>query len=379
MSTVETVADMRAWMQVPGPGPYLATHSVGCLPLAARTALERHFLDPWAREGGDAWPAWLAAIDRFRASLAALLGGMPDDYCPQANLSGALARLLGAIPRPLARRRVWLAHEDSFPSLAYVLGRAGLLGHALRLIPREHSPSDPATWAGALDDDVLGALLTHVHSNTGAVAPVSQVAKMCAGRGIYTVVDVAQSAGILPLDVAAFGADAVLGSCIKWLCGGPGAGWLWLRQGLAERLEPVDVGWFSHAEPFAMDIHDFRYAPDARRFWGGTPSVAPYAMAAASLEWLAGIGIDRVRAHNRALAARLGAALPPRWRARLPTGEYGGTLCLDALDPAAAADAAAALRAIGARFDVRGSVLRLSFHLCNGEADADAVAAALSN
>lgn len=379
MATVEPVADMRAQMQVPGPGPYLATHSVGCLPLVARKALEREYLSPWATQGGDAWPGWLDAIDGFRAALATLLGGNARDYCPQANLSGALARLLGSMPRPLARRRTWIAHEDSFPSLGYVLAKAGGLGQSLRLVPRERPASDPRTWESALDDDVLGVLLTHVHSNTGVVAPVAQVASLCAGQGIYCVVDVAQSAGILPVDVAGFGADAVLGSCIKWLCGGPGAGWMWLRPGLAEALEPIDVGWFSHAEPFAMDIHDFRYAGDARRFLGGTPSVAPYVMAAASLAWLAQLGLDRVLAHNRALAARFARALPPRWRGRMPAGEYGGTLCLDAASEDEAVAAASALHAIGARSDRRGTVLRLSFHLCNDEADADAVAAALES
>ena len=215
MWAMDAIARARGEMQVPGPGPYLATHSVGCLPLPARAALEREFLAPWAEQGGDAWGHWLAAIDAYRAALAALLGGDAQDYCPQANLSGALSRLLGSLPRPAAHRRVWLAHEDSFPSLGYVIGRAGLLGHALKLLPRERSPADPATWAEALGDEVQGVLLTHVHSNTGAVAPVAEVAALCARRGIHSVVDVAQSAGILPLDVAGFGADAVLGRATR--------------------------------------------------------------------------------------------------------------------------------------------------------------------
>src|ERR1700761_8496579 len=82
---------------VPPGGPYLLAHSVGCQPVAARNALERHMLEPWAAKGGEAWPDWLAAIDDFRAALARLLGGAAADYCPQPNLSAGLFALLSAL------------------------------------------------------------------------------------------------------------------------------------------------------------------------------------------------------------------------------------------------------------------------------------------
>src|SRR5258707_405115 len=111
---------------------------------------------------------------------------------------------------------------------------------------------------------------------------------------------------------AALGADVVLGSCVRWLCGGRVAGFWWLGPGLMRQLKPVDVGWFSHADPFEMDIHSFRYADDARRFWGGTPSVAPYAIATAGLELLGAVGIEAVLAHNRALIDAFLQAAPHR-------------------------------------------------------------------
>jgi hypothetical protein len=200
------------------------------------------------------------------------------------------------------------------------------------------------------------------------VAPVAEIAGLCAERGILCIVDVAQSAGILPLRVATLGADVVLGSCIKWLCGGPGAGFLWIRPGLIERLEPVDVGWFSHENPFDMDIHSFRYAQDARRFWGGTPSIAPFVVAAASLRHIHSLGVEAIHAHNRRLVQVFTDALPPAWRARLPAWPFGGTICM-----ALGADfdaVTAALAATGAQFDSRADVIRLSFHACNGEDDA---------
>lgn len=357
---------------VPGDGPYLLTHSVGCLPRVAREALEENFLQSWATRGGNAWPDWLQQVDGFRAALAQLFGGSPAEYCPQTNLSSGLAKLLSALPASPAGKHTLLAAEDSFPSLGFVLQQAGRQGLTTRLIPRTQLPDDIHTWSEALTPDVRVALVTHVHSNTGRVAPVEEIARLCAAREILCVVDVAQSAGILPMNFPALGADVVLGSCIKWLCGGPGAGYLWIRAGLIEKLEPVDVGWFSHDDPFEMNIHSFRYAKDARRFWGGTPSVAPFVMAAASLRHIHALGVEKIHAHNRRLVQAFREGLPPSWRARLPAWPIGGTLCI-ALGAEFGA-VTGALQAANVQFDSRGDVIRMSFHAFNAADDALRVA-----
>ncbi len=363
----------RADFHVPGPGPYLLAHSAGCLPRAAAAALLSEYVEPWAEHGGDAWPRWLGVIDRFRAALARLLGGRAADYSPQANLSGALARLLGAMPAPAAKR-VWLLSEDAFPSLAFALRGARRLGFDFRIVPREHRPADVDTWADALTADVCGVLVMHAHSNTGVIAPVAEMARLCRERDVWCVVDVAQSAGILPVDVEAWGVDAVLGSSIKWLCGGPGAGFMWVRPERLAALQPSDIGWFSHARPFEFDIHSFEYAPDARRFWGGTPSIAPYVTAAKSIELLLEHGIAHIRAHNLQLQRAFMAALPDRWSARTTIEGHGGTICLPlAEDLARVRDA---LAAAGIRVDFRGTTVRQSFHLYNTLDEAYAAAAA---
>jgi selenocysteine lyase/cysteine desulfurase len=357
---------------VPGRGPYLLTHSVGCLPRVAREAVESSFMQPWAERGGDAWPAWLQRMEDFRSALAALFGGIPAEYCAQTNISSGLVKILSALPQAPADKRTLLAAEDTFPSVGFVLSQAQRCSYLLRLMPREHRPDDIRAWSDALTSDVRAVLVTHVHSNTGRVAPVAAIAKLCAERDILCIVDVAQSAGILPLSYPALGAHVVLGSCIKWLCGGPGAGFMWIRQDLIEALEPVDVGWFSHADPFEMDIHSFRYADDARRFWGGTPSIAPYVIAAAALRLIREMGVDAILAHNRRLVQAFTEELPSAWRARLPTWPVGGTLCVPL--GAELKSVVAALNAAGVQFDCRGDVIRISFHACNSVEDAIHVA-----
>jgi len=364
----------RDAFHVPAPGPYLLAHSAGCLPRVAEARLGSHYLAPWSARGGGAWETWLAEVDGFRAALAALLGGRVEDYCPQANLSSGLSKLLAALPPPQGARRRWLIAEEAFPSLGFVLHQARRLGFELRMLPRGGEVADPATWQAEIDERVHGVLATHVHSNSGVVTPIEAIAATCAERGALCVVDVAQSAGVLPLDVATLGASAVLGSCIKWLCGGPGADFIWLDPALTARLDPPDVGWFSHAEPFEFDIHRWQPAPDARRLWGGTPDIAPYVLAGESLRLLAGAGVAAIREHNLALQRRFVAALPPAWRSRVPLAGRGGTLCL--APGAALADVRRRLDALGAHYDQRGDVLRLSFHLWNDLAQAQALAAA---
>lgn len=366
--------DHRSLFHVPGPGPYVLTHSADCLPRSAAEALHTRYLEPWQNRGGEAWGAWLDAVEAFRIALAALLGGAAPQWCPQVNVSSALTKLLGALPTPDPARAVWLLHEDCFPSMGFVLQRAARLGHQLRILPREQDPGLLATWEHAFAPDVRGVLLSHVHSNTGRVAPVEDVAQQCRERDVLCVVDVAQSAGILPWSVEGLGADAVLGSCIKWLCGGPGAGFLWLRPDLCAQLEPIDVGWFSHSDPFEFDIHHFEPAADARRFWGGTPDVAPFVVAAQSLRELRSVGVPTIFEHNRRLTGLFSEALPSRWRAEIRTDGYGGTLCMLAGEQAGRVSAR--LAADGVRFDRRGDTLRLSFHLCNDAADAARIARA---
>jgi selenocysteine lyase/cysteine desulfurase len=359
---------------VPPGGPYLLAHSVGCQPLTARAALERHMLEPWATRGGEAWPDWLSAIGGFREALARLLGGQATDYCPQPNLSAGLFAVLSALPRRPGRD-VILASAHTFPSLGFAAQQMERLSYRFVLIPEDRNPGEYETWDAALTESVALVLVMHVHSNTGVVAPVAEIAAQARVRGIFSVIDVAQSAGILPIDVNTWGADAIIGSCVKWLCGGPGAGFLWIDPEKIETLAPMPVGWFSHAEPFAFDIRDFRYAPDARRFWGGTPSIAPYALATAGIDLITDMGVDAVLAHNRALIARVAGHSPEAWQAPFDREGRGGTICLQ---PRSAIDTVVKrLSQGGCRFDRRGDTLRLSFHLWNTTDDADRVAACL--
>lgn len=341
-------------------GSYLLSHSVG-LPVRGARNVADEFFDTWEHRTFDAWPRWLHGIDEFRSTLASLLSTDASSICPQSNVSSGLTKVLDAMHHRFDTPRV-LISEDAFPSLGFVCERSG---YDVRFVPDDADVADPSVWAGLLDGiDV--AVITHVHSNTGTAVPVADIAATVRAAGAISVVDVAQSVGVIPIDLGEWAVDVVVGSCVKWLSGGPGAGWLWASPDVIERSRPTDVGWFSHEQPFEFDIHDYRDAHDALRFWGGTPTVLPFLLAAHSISALDGFGVDAIRTHNLALTDRLVDRLGPDVVSPHERGRRSGTAIVRA-----GPDAVDHLARHGIEVDHRANGIRVSPHLYTSTDDLD--------
>lgn len=357
-------------------GIYMLNHSVGRPPLSARDAAHAGFFNAWDEGSPELWNSWLAEIDRFRQALATSLGGKEDNYCPQTNLSSALTKILGALPRDPARNVLVYTAAD-FPSMGFVLSMAEKAGFELRCIPADSDFGSLDPWATAIDDATAFVLVTHVHSNTSRQIDVTDVCSLARGHGAMTVVDVAQSAGVVPIDVNDWNADFVVGSCVKFLCGGPGAGFVWINDSILAECEPTDVGWFSHANPFEFDIHNFRYAENAQKFWGGTPSVLPFVVAANSIELLTNIGIEAIRSHSLALTRELiEIAGETNVVTPLEDDHRGGTVVLHFGDKQE--NVLKALQDANVYFDVRPTGIRLSPHIYTSDKEIETVRRALS-
>ena len=353
------------------PGIYLLNHSVGRPPRNARAAAEQGFFEVWEHGDEQVWPRWLAGVDRFRDALGTLLSGDMADFCPQTNLSSALTKLIHALPQRPGKSTL-LFHEQDFPSMGFVLQAATRLGWRSRMIPTGVDPLHLDNWRDYLSDDIGIVLITHVHSNTSARLPVAEITRLARERDVISIVDTAQSIGVVPIDLGSWQADFVLGSCVKWLCGGPGAGFLWGRPESVTQCQPIDLGWFSHAAPFEFDINDFRYADGVLRFWGGTPSVLPFVVAANSIELLLEISIDSIHQHNLAINQRVIDRLDEQC-VITPTApaQRGGTLVLNFGERQGAIEQR--LRAAHVHFDSRPTGLRMSPHIYNSSAEIDQV------
>lgn len=350
--------------------PYFLSHSVGCLPKSSEQFLADNLMMPWKTSGGDAWGNWLGVVDGFCLALSKLLGGQASEYCPQTNLSSGFSKFLQALPKPDPKRNRIVMDADAFPSMGFVVKGLESLGFKLVLLEHQVSQSQLQTWQDNLDESVLCALITHVHSNTGRVSDVTSITELCSQQGIYSAVDIAQSAGILAIDLTKWNADIVLGSCVKWLCGGPGAGYIWVNPKLINSLVPVDVGWFSHQNPFEWDIRHFECADSAKRFWGGTPSVAPYALALNGINTILDVGVAKVFEHNRVLAKPVVQAFQPVLLTPINMSQTGGTLCLH-LDDHSLNTLQQKLDGQACHYDTRGNTVRLSFHIYNSQRDVD--------
>ncbi|MCX2982995.1 aminotransferase class V-fold PLP-dependent enzyme [Halieaceae bacterium IMCC14734] len=357
-------------------GIYMLNHSVGRCPKNTAQIIQDHYLTPWQQLGTELWPTWLSHVEEFRRNIAGLLKVDWQDVCPQTNLSSALSKLLPALPRTPGRDVIVYSEQD-FPSIGFVLQKAQRDGFKLRCITADHDPLDLQTWQDHLGNDCVCALITHVHSSTSMRVDVAGICALARQSDIVSIVDIAQSAGVVPIDVNDWQADFVLGSAVKWLCGGPGAGFLWANPALVTQCQPVDVGWFSHEDPFEFDIHHFRYADGVLRFWGGTPSVLPYLVAANSIKIIDEIGPEAIHAHNQILNQRIINHLPesvvitPQ-----DTQNRGGTLVLNFAGQQSSVMEKLAQEKI--QFDARPTGLRLSPHVYNTTEEIDEVIACLN-
>jgi kynureninase len=154
--------------------------------------------------------------------------------------------------------------------------------------------ADEDEIVAAIDERTLLVPISHVLYKTGEIQRVEPIVRRAHEVGAYVVLDAYQSAGVVPLDVTALGVDFATGGSVKWLCGGPGAAWLYVRPDLAERLEPLLVGWQAHARPFAFEP-ELEYAPGAARFLTGTPNVPALYAATAGYDVIEEVGVDVIR------------------------------------------------------------------------------------
>lgn len=358
-------------------GHYLLNHSVGRPLKSAEASFRQQFFQPWQTLPAEPWDQWLSIIDDFVQGLAHLFGGDKYDFCPQVNVSSALTKLLTAMPMPAQGKLTILMAEQDFPSLGFVFQKVLPEKLTIRFIPKNENLASADSWDRYLTPDVDIALITHAYSNTGIAAPLTSILPIARQRNILTILDVAQSAGVLPMNLSKLAPDAMIGSCVKWLCGGPGSGYLWLSTALNQQCKPRDVGWFSHQNPFEFDIHHFEYHQTMLKFWGGTPSITPYALSSNSIKYFTNLGIDNVRKHNLELQNSIIAAMHNFVKSPIETEGRNGSVILHFGDKQA--DILTGLQKHKVIVDERYLGIRVSPHIYNDQQDIDAIINAVSS
>jgi kynureninase len=333
---------------------YLANHSLGRPP--DRMAEDvRAALDAWYRDMDGAWALWLEGRERFRALTARLVNApRADCVIPKTSAGQGLRAVLNALP---GTPRV-VTTDGEFDSIDFILRVYRDRGRiALGMLPWR-------ALSGAGADLVV---LSTVMFRTGEIVPdLGERIRDAHRAGARVLLDVYHHAGVLPLDLAALDADFAIGGSYKYLRGGPGACWLYVRPDLVECLRTLDTGWFAKQDVFAYARPEPpQFAPGGDAWLESTPPVLAPFQALAGLEFTLEIGVAQLRAYNLAQKQALAAMLGRRGIAALGAGEdYGAFVTLAHPD---AAGVAQALQTRGVKTDARGGYLRLCPDVLNSD------------
>jgi kynureninase len=276
---------------------YLVSHSMGAPPEGARLALDAYWR-AWAENGPEAWDGWLAEIAAAADTLGRIFNAEPGTVSLLPNVSLAMAAVASAIDFKAGRDEV-VIEELQFPTVSYVWDAWQRYGARVVRVPSNDGRTmSTDRLCAAIGERTAAVVLSHAAYVSGAVIDAAAVAARCRETGALFILDAYQTTGVYPYDAQALGLDVVAGGSHKWLCGGPGCGFIYVRPGLRARLQPAVTGWMGHAEPFAFEPAPIRLAGGAHRWNTGTPTVPGYLAARPGHEAILAIGVPAIRAHN---------------------------------------------------------------------------------
>jgi kynureninase len=371
--------DWDAWRaEFPGlqQRTYLNTVSLGQLSLRSRSAVNR-FLDLWTEYGASAWYGfWLKEVNELRGEFARLINAGIDEIAILPNISSALAAVASCLDYQ-TRPRV-ISCELDFPTLPYHFQARHAEGVESVLLASPDRVSVPLEdFARAIDQRTALVATCRVYFTSGYIQDVQALAQMAHAQGALLLVDDYQGTGQLPIDVKAAGVDFLVTGGLKWLIGGPGVAYLYVRRDLAARLQPRIAGWFGHRRQFDFDPHAFEYRPDAARFEAGTPAVAAVYAGKAGLEIINEIGPVEIRRRTAALNQDLAARLRDHgYRLRIPADPHkqAGITLVELAEPM---QVTRSLAERGIIVDKRPGVIRISPYFYNTFAENEIVVQAL--
>ncbi|MGV8985468.1 MAG: aminotransferase class V-fold PLP-dependent enzyme [Cypionkella sp.] len=364
---------------------YFLYHSIGQYPGKAKdlAGAMAEFAVSWGTADDGQWAYALGKrqnfIDRWRAIIKAPEGSLTTFE----SVTQAFHALLTSLPPGHLKGRKVLVGADCFPSNHFLLqGMAERFDFTLKTVPLRQGAShvEDEDFMAEWTPDVGLALLTWVSSTTSH--RINLRAMVAHGRrmGSLIGVDITQGAGLLPFDVMSPEVDFAVSTSLKWMCGTPGAGILYLAPRLIPHCQPELRGWFSQPNPFNWDINNFAYADDIRRFDNGTPGVMAALASLPALTWHAGQDQAAILAHNRRITAHLIAAADEMKLALLTPRapeKRGGSVMVRLPDSHVAAQVVTDLRAQGITTDARGQTLRLSPGIMTTDAGTDRLLVAL--
>ena len=324
------VAAWRAQFPTLARCTYLINNSLGAMPAGVRGSLDE-FADLWETKGVEAWTSdWLPEVRRVAGLLEGLMGAPAGSVVVHQNVATLTSMVLSALDFSGVRRKVVLADVE-WPNHGYLLSGQRALGAEIEVVPSDGVRLDLDRFLSAIDERTLYVPVSHVLFRSSAIVDVAAVAARCREVGALCLVDGYHALGHMPVDVTAIGCDFYVGGSVKWLCGGPGVGYLYVRPDLQAALRPREVGWLGHARPFGFEA-DWDAADGAMGWLGGTPGMPSLYSARNGYRVVTEVTPARIRATSLALTARLvDGALARGLAVRTPVeaGQRAGAVTID--------------------------------------------------
>jgi kynureninase len=357
---------------------YLISNSLGAVPRRVETSLQSYY-EAWASRGVRAWEdGWWTMVAELGDLVAPLIGARAGEVVFQPNVTLAHAVAYSAIDYGSVRKRI-VTDAMHFPSILYLIEQQRPLGADVTIIASDDGISvDTGRVIDAIDERTAIVNLSHIQFKSAYIHDVAAIAAKARHVGAISMIDGYQAVGTIPIDVRALGIDVYIGGCLKWLCGGSGAAFLWVDPDVLRRLQPKLTGWMAHQEPFAF-APELARRHDAWRFLNGTPSIPALYAARPGLEIIDEIEIEAIRAKSLRQTGRL-LELADRAGYRCTTprdpSRRGGTVAIDVEN---GYEISKSLKSLDIMCDYRpGAGIRLSPHFYNRDDELDAAIDAIT-
>ena len=351
---------------------YLVSHSLGAMPRRTAASLQA-YAETWASRGVQAWhEGWWEMGRTVGDLLVPILGVEPGTVSMHQNVTVAMAIIASCFSFDDRRRRIVMSDQE-FPSNMYLFDGFRRYGaEVVYVAATDRIEPDLEPLLDAIDERTLLVPLSVVLFRSACIQDAAAVIEKAHRVGAHVILDVYQAAGTIPLDIGGLGADFAVGGSVKWLCGGPGAGYLYVRPDLAARLQPALIGWAAHVAPFDFASGPARLAAPPERFQSGTPNIPALYAARSGYEIVGEIGVETIRSRSLGLTRRLiDRAQAAGWCLNTPLEDHrrGGAVILDVPNGKAIAEA---LIQSGVIVDYRPDAgIRMSPHFYNSEAEID--------
>lgn len=276
---------------------YLINNSLGAMPASVNDSLAE-YTDLWATEGVVAWDTWLPEVANVAAILEDIVHAPRGSMTMCQNVTNALAEILSCIEFETPRNQI-VHCAGEFPTVEYLLDAQRRIGAEVVRLGTDPLVYPERDLLDAITDRTALVVISHVLFRTAELVDVRPIVERAHSHGALVVLDAYQSMGAVPFDVVELDVDFLVGGSVKWLCGGPGAGYLYASPKIVDRLEPRLSGWFSHARPFGFEAPPIEYADGIARFTGGTPNMPAYYQAREGYKVIRDVGPEVIRENAR--------------------------------------------------------------------------------